>query len=56
MFDEGGGPSGHPANEGSRPAGQTLIWQSEEVRHAITDAPHQAARTAQDLQRPYHPT
>lgn len=55
MFDEGGGPSGDPTDEGSRPASQTLIWQAEEVRHTVTDAPHQAGRTAQDLQRPHHP-
>lgn len=56
MFDEGGGPSGHPTDKCSRPARQTLIWQPEEVRHAVTDAPHQAGRTAQDLQRSHHPT
>lgn len=55
MFDEGCGPSWHPANEGSRSAGQTFIRQSEEVGHAVADAPHQAGRTAQDLQRPHHP-
>lgn len=56
MFDEGGGPSGHPADKGSRPAGQALVRQPEEVGHAVTDAPHQAGRTAQDLQRSHHPT
>lgn len=49
MFDEGGGPSRYPTDEGSRSSGQTLIRQSEEVRHTVTDAPHQAGRTAKDL-------
>lgn len=56
MFDEGGGSSGDPTDEGSGPASQTLVWQAEKVRYAIPNAAHQAGRTAQDLQRPHHPT
>lgn len=56
VFDEGGGPSGHSADKGSGPTGQTLVRQPEEVRHAVTDAPYQAGRTAQDLQRSHDPT
>lgn len=55
MFDKGGGPSGNSTDEGSGPTGQTLVRQAEEVRHAVTDAPHQAGRTAQDLQGSHHP-
>lgn len=55
MFDEGGGPSGHSTDKGSRPTCQTLIWEAEKVGYAVTDAPHQAGRTAQDLQRPHNP-
>lgn len=56
MFDEGSGSSGDPTDEGSGPTSQTLIWQAEEVGYTITNAPHQAGRTAQYLQRPHHPT
>lgn len=49
MFDEGAGPSGHSADEGARSTCQTLVRQSEEIGHAVTDAPHQAGRTAEDL-------
>lgn len=56
MLDEGGGPSGNPADEGSRPARQAFVGQPEEVGHAVADTPHQAGRTAQDLQRSHHPT
>lgn len=56
VFDKGGGPPRHPADKGSGASGQTLVWQPEEIGHTITDAPHQAGRTAQDLKRPHHPT
>lgn len=56
VFDEGSGPSGHPANEGPGPSGQAFIGQPEEVRHAVADAAHEAGRAAQDLQRAHHPT
>lgn len=55
MFDEGGGPSGHSTDKSSRPTCQTLIREAEKVGYAVTDAPHQAGRTAQDLQRPHNP-
>lgn len=56
MFDKGGGPSGHTTDECTRPTGQTLIRQAEEVGHAIPNASHQAGRTAQDIQRSNYPT
>lgn len=55
MFDKRGGSSGHSTDEGSRTTGQTFIRQPEEVWHSVTDAAHQAGRTAQDLQRAHHP-
>lgn len=55
VSDKGGGSSGHSADKGPGPPGQTLIRQAEEVGHPISDAADQAGRTAEDLQGSHHP-
>lgn len=56
VFDKRCCSSGHAADKGSRSSSETFIRQAEEVRHTVTNAAHQAGRTAQDLQRPHHPS